>query len=309
MADSHAPTLMEQFEITEGEIASRKAFHEFGPDDVAKLRSLAPLAQRYADPVVEGLYKLFLSHEATRGFFGDPAVLERVKKQQKDYFLGLTSGDYGKAYVENRLNVGSVHERIKLVPKWYIGAYCFYVRAVASRLFAENKAAPEKALEALQSLMKLIFMDMGLAIDTYIAQRETIIRAQQDEIRELSTPVLRIRDRLLVVPIIGLLDSARAYQMTDQILRAVRAHRAKVVVLDITGVPTVDSGVANHLIQTVQAARLLGAASIVTGVSPEIAQTLVRIGVDASRLRAVGDLEGGLEEADRILADEGSETR
>jgi rsbT co-antagonist protein RsbR len=250
--------------------------------------------------VIEDLYKLFLTHEPTRAFFKTPGVLERVKQLQKEYFLGLTEGEYGRKYVENRLRIGAIHERIQLVTKWYLGGYAFYLRAVAKRIFDENKD-PAKALDLFQSLVKLVFLDMGLAIDTYIAQRERIIRAQQDEIRELSTPVLRVRDRLLVVPVIGLMDSARANQLTDQVLRSIRAHRAKVVVLDITGVPTVDSAVANHFIQTVQAARLLGARSIVTGISPEIAQTLVRIGVDASKLNPMGDLQEGLAEANRIL--------
>lgn len=294
-------SLMHEFDVTEAEIDSRKAFLEFGPDDVEKLQSLRPLAERYADPVIEELYKLFLSHEQTSAFLRDPTVLERLKLLQREYFIGLTKGDYGPGYVERRLKIGAVHERIQLVTKWYLGAYAFYLRSVAKRLFAEHSTDPKKALEFLSSLMKVVFLDMGLAIDTYIAQREKIIRAQQDEIRELSTPVLRVRDRLLVVPIIGLMDSARAYQLTDHVLRAIRTHRAKVIVLDITGVPTVDSAVANHLIQTVQAARLLGARSIVTGISPEIAQTLVRIGVDVTKLHTLGDLQEGLSEANKIL--------
>jgi rsbT co-antagonist protein RsbR len=293
-------SLIHDFELSEAEIAARKAFLELGPADVEKLKSLRPLAQRYAGPVIEDLYKLFLAHEPTRAYFKAPSVLERVKLLQKEYFLGLTEGDYGREYVENRLKIGVVHERIQLTTKWYLGAYAYYLRAVAKRIFDENKD-PAKALDLFQSLLKLVFLDMGLAIDTYIAQRERIIRAQQDEIRELSTPVLRVRDRLLIVPIIGMMDSARAHQLTDHLLRAIRAHRAKVVVLDITGVPTVDSAVANHLIQTVQAARLLGARSILTGIAPEIAQTLVRIGVDVAKLNAVGDLQEGLIEANRIL--------
>ena len=295
-----ADSLLHDFELSDKEIESRKAFLEFGPADAEKLKSLRPLAQRYAGPVIEDLYKLFLAHEPTRAFFKTPGVLERVKQLQKDYFLGLTEGDYDRKYVENRLKIGAVHERIQLVTKWYLGAYAFYARSVARKIFEENKD-PAKALDLFQSLLKLIFLDMGLAIDTYIAQREKIIGAQQDEIRELSTPVLRIRDRLLLVPIIGLMDSARAHQLTDQVLRSIRQHRAKFVVLDITGVPTVDSAVANHLIQTVQAARLLGARSILTGISPEIAQTLVRIGIDVAKLNAVGDLQEGLAEANRIL--------
>ncbi|HZU96276.1 MAG TPA: protoglobin domain-containing protein [Planctomycetota bacterium] len=302
MTDPADPSsLMHDFDVTEAEISARKAFLEFGAEDVAKLQSLKPLAQRYATPMIEDLYRLFLAHDPTKAFFRDPKSLERVKQLQKEYFIGLTEGEYGTDYVERRLKIGAVHERIKLVVKWYLGAYAFYLRTVSRRIFDEHKNDPAKALDLISSLTKLIFFDMGLAIDTYIAQREKVIRAQQDEIRELSTPVLRVRDRLLVVPIIGLMDSARAYQLTDQVLRSIRAHRAKVVVLDITGVPTVDSAVANHLIQTVQASRLLGARSIVTGVSPDIAQTLVRIGVDVGKLHTLGDLQEGLVEANKIL--------
>src|SRR3989441_1241996 len=86
-----------------------------------------------------------------------------------------------------------------------------------------------------------------------------------------------------------------------QLLRAIRTNRAKVVVIDITGVAAMDSNVANHLVQTVEASRLLGATVIVTGLSPEIAQTLVTIGVDLSEMATVGDLQGGIEEAERLL--------
>jgi rsbT co-antagonist protein RsbR len=85
------------------------------------------------------------------------------------------------------------------------------------------------------------------------------------------------------------------------VLRGIRTNRAKVVVLDITGVPYIDSPVANHLVQTVEAARLLGAIVIVTGLSPEIAQTLVNIGVDLAKMNTFGDLQGGIEEAERLL--------
>lgn len=293
------PTHAEMLGLSDEGLALRKAFLEFGPDDEARLRALRPLAEKNAGPIVDDLYRLFLAHGHTKAFFTEPKVLERVKELQRRYFVELTRGEYGASYVENRLNVGAVHERIKLSPEWYLGAYAFYIRKIAEQMFGD--LAREDATKTLFSLLKIIFLDMGLAIDTYISQREQIIRAQAEEIRELSTPVLRVRDRLLVVPIVGLIDADRAYQMTDQLLRAVRAHRAKVVVLDITGVATVDSAVANHMIQTVQAVRLLGARSIVTGVSPEIAQTLVRIGIDVSKLQAVGDLQGGLEEANRIL--------
>jgi len=136
---------------------------------------------------------------------------------------------------------------------------------------------------------------------SFVQERERIIRQQQEAIRELSTPVLQVRERLLILPIIGVIDAHRARQLTEQLLRGIRQNRAKVVVIDITGVPTIDSTVANHLVQTVEASRLMGASVIITGLSSEIAQTLVTIGVDLSKMNAVGDLQGGIEEAERLL--------
>src|SRR5512142_285321 len=136
---------------------------------------------------------------------------------------------------------------------------------------------------------------------SFVQERERVIRQQQEAIRELSTPVLQVREQLLILPIIGVLDSQRARQLTEQLLRAIRSNRAKVVVIDITGVPAVDATVANHLVQTVEASRLMGATVIVTGLSSEIAQTLVTIGVDLSKMATVGDMQGGIEEAERLL--------
>jgi anti-anti-sigma regulatory factor len=136
---------------------------------------------------------------------------------------------------------------------------------------------------------------------SFVQERERIIRQQADAIRELSTPVLQVRERLLILPIIGVLDDQRADQLTEQLLGGIRRHRAKVVVIDITGVPEITAEVANHLVQTVDASRLMGAGVIITGLSPEIAQTLVTIGVDLTKMNTVGDLQGGIEEAERLL--------
>src|ERR1043166_442465 len=154
------------------------------------------------------------------------------------------------------------------------------------------------ALDSYEPAANRIAKTVGVS---FVEQRERVIRAQQKTIRELSTPVFQVRERLLILPIIGVIDSQRARQLTEQLLRGIRANRAKVVVVDITGVPTIDSTVANHLVQTVEASRLMGASVIITGLSSEIAQTLVTIGVDLSKMNAVGDLQGGIEEAERLL--------
>jgi len=172
---------------------------------------------------------------------------------------------------------------------------------LARSLFVNYQRDPEllhRILDSYEPAANSIAVTVGVS---FVDERERIIREQQESIRELSTPVLQVRERLLILPIIGVLDSARARQLTEQLLAAIRDNRARVVVIDVTGVATIDMTVANHLVQAVEASRLMGASAILTGLSSRIAQTLVDLGVDLGTIKTVGDLEGGLEEAERLL--------
>jgi len=172
---------------------------------------------------------------------------------------------------------------------------------LARSLFAKYQADFAKLSRILDAYEPAANRIANTVAVGFVQERERIIREQQEAIRELSTPVLQVRERLLILPIIGVIDPQRARQLTEQLLRGIRTNRAKVVVIDITGVAAMDSNIANHLVQTVEASRLLGATVIVTGLSPEIAQTLVNIGVDLGKMTTVGDLQGGIEEAERLL--------
>jgi rsbT co-antagonist protein RsbR len=175
------------------------------------------------------------------------------------------------------------------------------MKTIGSDIMLHYRSEPEKAFQIFLSLTKIGFFDISILVDVLVSERQLTIDLQQEAIRELSTPVLQIRERLLILPIIGTIDSQRAKQLTDDLLRAIRANRSKVVVMDITGVGAVDSKVANHLIQTVAAARLMGSSVIVTGLSADIAQALVGLGLDLSKLDTTGDLQAGLEQAEHML--------
>src|SRR5260221_14040225 len=172
---------------------------------------------------------------------------------------------------------------------------------LARSLFAKYQTDFEKLNRILDAYEPAANRIANTVAVGFVQERERVIRQQQEAIRELSTPVLQIRERLLLLPIVGVIDTQRARLITDSLLRAIRANRAKVVVMDVTGVATIDSKVANHLLQTVTAARLMGAFMIVTGLSSDVAQSLVALGIELSKLNTVGDLQGGIEEADRIL--------
>jgi rsbT co-antagonist protein RsbR len=156
-------------------------------------------------------------------------------------------------------------------------------------------------VDAANGMHELLYISIEVIGEAYLSAKEKVIRNQEEAIRELSTPVLCLRERLLILPLIGIIDTQRARQVTESMLQAIRERRAKAVVMDITGVAMVDSKVANHLIQSVEAARLMGATVIITGLSPEIAQTLVTLGADLPDVLTFGDLQGGMEEAERLL--------
>ena len=295
-------TLAEMMNITEQQLERRKQFLQFGPEDEERLRKLAPLAESYADEVIEAFYQHLLSFEEMRAFFPDDALLAHVKAKQKAYFIRLTQGNYDLNYVEERLRIGAVHEQIELPMRFYLSMYNFYLREVWKHLCEIDRIHPDEAMATFFSLMKLTFLDISLAILTYIDSRERTIKAlQQEVIQELSTPVLPFREGMLLLPIIGQIDSQRARQLTEHLLASIRANRAKVIVIDITGVATVDSRVANHLVQTVDAARLMGAKVVLSGISPEIALTMVTLGIDLGPVYTVGDLQNGIEHAERLL--------
>ncbi|MBK9714974.1 MAG: PAS domain-containing protein [Kouleothrix sp.] len=134
-------------------------------------------------------------------------------------------------------------------------------------------------------------------LEAEIKQQMTIIEAQGSLLDELSVPVIQVWDSILLLPLIGVIESRRASRITESLLESIGREGAEVIIIDITGVPIVDTGVASHLVRTVQAAQLLGCQSILVGISPEIAQTLVGLGVDFSRITTRATLQNGLEYA------------
>jgi len=214
--------------------------------------------------------------------------------------MGLFSGRCDLAYAEDRLRIGIAHERVGVPPKWYLGAYARYLRSICDRLAIELPD-PGEARTAYQSVEKLVAFDTALAMDTYIeAHLETLAR-NQAAIRELSTPVIRLHDRVLLLPLIGAIDTHRADQLMETVLLKVVEEQAHVVVIDIAGVLVVDTKVADHLLKTTEAVRLLGAQTILSGISPAIAKTIVNLGMNISSMHTRSRLADALELAFEIV--------
>lgn len=143
---------------------------------------------------------------------------------------------------------------------------------------------------------------MGLVtFDAYTKAREAVIVQQARTILELSTPAVKLWDKILLIPLIGVLDTQRAAQVIEGLLQAIFDTESQVAILDITGVPIIDTKVAQHLIKTIAAARMLGADVIVTGISPDTAQTMVKLDIDLGAVRTCGTLRAGVTEAFRLI--------
>jgi len=148
----------------------------------------------------------------------------------------------------------------------------------------ELSGSPDAMFEELWNTTLLIDKLALITTDAFLATREQLIIRQQQEMMELSTPVVKLWEGILALPIIGTLDSARTQVIMENLLGAIVQTNSRVAIIDITGVPTVDTLVAQHLLKTVTAARLMGAECIISGVRPQIAQTIVHLGIDLGQI-------------------------
>ena len=156
--------------------------------------------------------------------------------------------------------------------------------AIMEILEAELTADPATLYAASKQLHTLFDSFNIVTFETFIRGREEVIIRQTDEISEISTPVIRVWEGILALPIIGTLDSARTQVVMENLLEAIVETGSSIAILDISGVPAVDSLVAQHLMKTVAATRLMGAECVISGIRPEIAQTIVHLGIDLSNI-------------------------
>jgi anti-anti-sigma regulatory factor len=183
---------------------------------------------------------------------------------------------------------------------WY-DVIAIYRELIRRKLGQLAHADVNRAMYIGNGMNHFIDVAMSHLGEAYLAAKEKIISQQAEAIRELSLPVLQVRDRLLIVPLVGLIDSTRARQLIETLLASIRDKRARGVVLDVTGVPIVDTAVANHLVQACDAAQLMGATVVITGISPEMAQTLVGLGAKLPAAETLVDLQEGIDHIERVL--------
>ncbi|WMS43086.1 STAS domain-containing protein [Acuticoccus sp. MNP-M23] len=167
-------------------------------------------------------------------------------------------------------------------------------RPIFERLKGTYADDPVELTEQITLYSRVIDAFALHTTEVFVTGREAIIRRQQAELMELSTPVIQLWDGILTLPLIGTLDSGRAQDVMENLLESIVRHQAAMVIVDITGVQTVDTQVAQHLLRTASAVRLMGAECIISGISPRIAQTMVQLGVEVDDIVTRPSIQGAL---------------
>ncbi|MDP1704150.1 MAG: diguanylate cyclase [Sulfurimicrobium sp.] len=173
--------------MTDEEIKTRKAFLEFDDKDIARLRLLHEELKDARAEVIDAFYDHLFSFGETRSLLGgDDSRIARLKGTQSQYFDRLTAGEYGECYTRDRLRIGIAHQRIGLDPKWYLGAYHKYLSMLFPHLWKAGGLADHATMDNMRALLKIVFFDMGIAIDTYIHDRQKNINLKMSQLAALN---------------------------------------------------------------------------------------------------------------------------
>lgn len=185
------------FLLTEEVVARRKAYLEIGPADEQRLREAHPHLQKQAASIIDRFYEYLLAHEHTRAALSSPGTVERLKRLQTEYFVRLTAGTYDLGYFEDRLRVGQAHHRIGLSPEWYLGAYVKYLHIATDVLSSTFGRDYERFYQTLISLTKVIYLDMGLALDAYHFSAQAGLETANEQLRRLQAAKRQLTDMIV----------------------------------------------------------------------------------------------------------------
>jgi rsbT co-antagonist protein RsbR len=254
---------------------------------VNTIKSILPeLIAKNHDPLLQQWMERRKASGGRAGQADEAEVAEIAKKFMQAFRQGADSGQFEDIMASSWTNLREVLEdfsRSRAVRGWSPSETATFVFSLKEPLFEllsreSGRDADKLARETWIATLLLDKLGMYTA-EVFMKSREEVITSQQTELLELSTPVVRLWDGILAVPLIGTLDSARTQVVMESLLQAIVETGSEIAIIDITGVPTVDTLVAQHLLKTVSAARLMGADCLISGIRPQIAQTIVHLGV------------------------------
>ncbi|AZQ63882.1 STAS domain-containing protein [Flammeovirga pectinis] len=262
--------------------------------DIQNVKMLKDPAMERMSGMVDSWYEWLKTTPEFHEYFADASTLNRVQKMQFGFWEQFFESNINEQYLNSRRKVGEVHARIGLSQEIYLAGVDHFLGLfvnMLNELDLDNDAL-DKARRALN---KLVHMDMTIIVQSYEQIVNHKLTAQSKTLMAMSTPVTQIWEGLLLLPVVGLIDSRRAQNIMDNTLNHISNHSAQSFILDISGVAVVDTAVANHLIKITKATKLMGCECIISGLSPAVAQTIVELGIDVGTIKTTANLKAAIE--------------
>jgi rsbT co-antagonist protein RsbR len=277
------------------EIADITNKFEINADDIERIREAGKFLRPEIDDHINTFYVWLKEHKEYQTFFGsNPKRMERVIELQKTHWETFFNATLDEHWFASRVHVGAVHAHIDLPNDIYFAGMSMSGKSLVDRI-RNIKPALKNGAEMANSVMKLIFVDSFVVIEEISRIQKEKITSGSKALMEMSTPVTPIWEGILLLPLLGIVDSSRTQDIMNKTLAEIANTRAKVFVLDISGVSAMDTAVANQLIKITKATLLMGCETIISGISPAIARTLVELGVSIGEVKTTATLRDSFE--------------
>ncbi len=265
-------------------------------EDIRNVQRIGEKISEHLPALLDEFYEWMRTMPDFSSYFPREEHVTHVKKHQLTHWQILFRADINESYIQSRYRIGQAHARIGLPLDVYYRSVVVF-QDLFAKLFLANGI---NDFAALHSFHKLVGLDTSIVVDTYNQLISDTIREQNNALMQLSTPIAQLWDGILLLPLVGIIDSRRAQDTMTAVLHRVAASQSKVFILDIGGVAVVDTAVANHLIKITKATRLMGCLCILSGISPAVAQTIVELGVQIDEVHTTANMQDALLQAMRL---------
>lgn len=245
--------------------------------------------------ILDTFYEWMSSYPDMMGYFRNKEAVVHTKLMQQRYWNSFFEANIDQSFINERHRVGIIHAQINLPVVLYFSAVNMLYDLIKGKGSVHHPDIDQA--RASMATIKLLHMDAALVCQAFTDRRDQIIADNSRLVMEMSTPVTTIWDGVLLLPVVGIVDSRRSETIMSAVLSAIAKENAREFILDISGVGVVDTAVANYLIQITKAASLMGCRSTISGISPAIAQTLVQLGVEVKSVRTTSTLMDALKKA------------
>jgi rsbT co-antagonist protein RsbR len=221
------------------------------------------------------------------------AVIEAISQEEENTWLDFIDANTSPEYVERQINAAQKLQKLGLTFETNL-AYLIALHDIIEQLYARHGFG---SFELIRAFKKIAGISICIVIDTYNQLINETIKAQNTALMEMSTPVTKLWDGILFLPLVGIIDSRRAQEVMTAMLKKISETESQVFILDISGIAVLDTAVANYLIRIAKAAALMGCRCIVSGISGAVAQTIVELGIHTDEMTTTGNMQDALEKA------------